>query len=177
MKVQVLTALAALTLSTAASAQLYGVVSAGVSKLSFDCGAAASCDKTDTGFKIMGGYKFMPNLAAEIGYFDFGKAKATNLDIKGTGFGAGVAYHQDLAPNWGVVARGGIAQVKTELSGSTNDSDSNVEPYLGLGIGYRLNKNLSIDGSWDYSRGKYNKGGIDESGSANMFSAGVTFGF
>jgi OOP family OmpA-OmpF porin len=188
MKSKHLIALAVLAVSTAASAQnLYGVVSAGVSKLSFDCGTAPSCDKTDTAFKLLGGYKFAPNWAGEIGYMDFGKAKLSgggaNLDIKVNGFGGGVAYHQDIAPAWNFVARLGIAQMKTKLSGSApgigsaSESDSNIEPYLGLGVGYKLSKTVSIDGAFDYSKGKFNKLGIDESGNANAFSVGLTFGF
>jgi OmpA-OmpF porin, OOP family len=191
MKTQLLTALAALTLSTAASAQFYGVVSAGVSRLDVDCTGASNCDKTDTGFKLLGGYKFMPNLAAEVGYFDFGKAKATfqdpvlgpiNADIKNTAFGGGVAYHVDLAPNWNAVGRLGLAQVKTKLGASAlgssgSDSDNNTALYAGLGVGYKVAKNVSIDGAWDFSRSKYNKNGVDESGNINVFSVGVTFGF
>jgi len=188
MKSKHLIALAVLAVSTAASAQnLYGVVSAGVSKLSFDCGGASTCDKSDTAFKLLGGYKFAPNWAGELGYFDFGKAKLSgggaNLDIKVNGFGGGVAFHQDIAPAWNFVARLGIAQMKTKLSGSApgvgsaSDSDSNVEPYFGLGVGYKLSKTASIDGAWDYGKGKYNKNGINESGSANALSVGLTFGF
>lgn len=187
MKVQVLTALAALALSTAASAQLYGVVSAGISRLDVDCTGASSCDKSGTGIKLLGGYRFMPNLAAEVGYFDYGKAKAAapgiTGDIKNTAFGGGVAYHLDLAPSWNAVGRLGVAQVKTKISGtvsglgSASDSDSNTALYGGLGVGYKLNRNLSIDGAWDFSKSKYNKNGVDESGNINVFSVGVTYGF
>ena len=187
MKTQLLTALAALTLSTAASAQFYGVASVGTSRLDVDCTGASSCDKSDTGIKLMGGYRFMPNLAAEIGYFDYGKAKAAapgiTGDIKNTAFGGGVAYHLDLAPSWNAVGRLGIAQVKTKISGSIagfgsgSDSDNNTALYGGLGVGYKLRPNLSIDGAWDFSKSKYNKNGADESGNINMFSVGVTVGF
>ena len=187
MKTQVLTALAALTLSTAASAQIYGVASVGVSRLDVDCSGTSTCDKSDTGFKLMGGYRFMPNLAGEIGYFDFGKATASapgiTGDIKNTGFGGGVAYHLDFAPNWTGVGRLGIVQMKTKVSGtvaglgSASDSDNNVGLYGGLGVGYKLTKTMSIDGAWDFAQSKYKKNGADESGSLNMFSVGVTFGF
>ena len=159
MRVQVLTALAALTLSTAASAQVYGVVSAGISRLDVDCTGASSCDKSGTGIKLLGGYRFMPNLAAEIGFFDYGKAKASGSgvtgEIKNTAFGGGVAYHLDLAPSWNAVGR---------LGG-------------GRGVGYEASGTLSVDGAWDFSKSKYNKNGADESGNINMFSVGVTFGF
>jgi OOP family OmpA-OmpF porin len=187
MNTKLLTALAALTLSAAASAQTYGVASVGIARVDVDCTGAASCDKSDTGFKLMGGYKFTPNVAAEIGYFDFGKAKASgsgvNAELKNSAFGGGVAYHLDLAPSWNAVGRLGLAQVKTKISGtvsglgSASDSDNNTALYAGLGVGYKLSKTLSIDGAWDLSKSKYNKNGVDESGNINMFSVGVTFGF
>jgi len=188
MKSKHLIALAVLAVSTAASAQsLYGVVSAGVTRVDVDCSGASTCDKTGSGFKLMGGYKFMPNLAAEIGYFDFGKVKATapgiNAELKNTAFGGGLAYHVDFAPSWNGVARLGLAQVKTKISGtvtglgSASDSDNNTALYAGLGVGYKVSKTLSVDGAWDLSKSKYNKNGVDESGNINMFSVGVTFGF
>jgi OmpA-OmpF porin, OOP family len=183
---QLIAALAALTVSAVASAQGYGVVSAGVSRLNADCTGTTSCDKSDTAFKLLGGYKFMPNLAAELGYFSFGKAKASDgaidVEIKNTGFGGGVAFHQDVAPNWPFVARLGLAQMKTKISaaaggGSGSDSDNNIALYGGLGIGYKIAKSVSIDASWDFSKSKYNKNGVDESGSLNAISVGLTFGF
>jgi|KBSSwiStaDraftv2_1062776.scaffolds.fasta_scaffold197193_1 OOP family OmpA-OmpF porin len=186
MKKHILAALAVLAFSGAASAQVYGTASVGVSRSSFDCLGAPSCDKSDTAFKIMGGYKFMPNLAAEIGYFDFGKQTLSgggaSLEYKNNGFGIGVAYHQDIASDWAFVARLGAAQIKTKLTGSlgglsASDSDKNTALYGGLGVGYRVTPQMSIDGAWDFSRGKYNKNGIDESGNLNAFSVGVTYRF
>lgn len=39
--------------------------------------AGASCDDKDTAWRILGGYQFHPNFAAEIGYHDFGKVTAS----------------------------------------------------------------------------------------------------
>jgi OOP family OmpA-OmpF porin len=186
MKKQMLTALAVLAFSAAASAQTYGVVSAGVSKQNIDCTGAASCDDSGTAFKLMGGYKFMPNLAGEVGYFDYGKAKASgggaSLDAKTTAFGIGAAYHVDFAPSWTGVARLGVAQVKTKLNAtlgglSASDSDNNTALYGGLGVGYRLSSTVTIDGAWDFTKSKYNKNGVDESWNVNALSVGLTFAF
>jgi OmpA-OmpF porin, OOP family len=186
MKKLALVALATLAFSAAASAQVYAVVSAGVSQHDVDCSGTTSCDKSGTAFKIMGGYKFMPNLAGEVGYMDFGKTKvsvgSTNLDINVSGFGAGVAFHGDFSPNWVGVARLGLAQVETKLTASVpgasaSDSDDNANVYGGLSIGYRVSKSVSIDAAWDFTRGKYNKNGLDESGNVNAFSLGMTFSF
>jgi len=186
MKKHALAALATLVFSAAASAQVYGVVSAGVSKHDVDCAGTTSCDDSGTAYKIMGGYKFTPNLAAEVGYLDFGKSKATvgpaALDIKVSGFGAGVALHGDFSPTWTGVARLGLAQVKTKLSASlqgvsASDSDDNTNLYGGLGVGYRVSKSVTVDAAWDFTRGKYEKNGLDESANVNAFSLGMTFSF
>ena len=141
--------LLALTMCAGASAQsAYGVVSIGSSKLNVDCTGATTCDSTDTGYKLLGGYKFSPNFAVEAGLFGFGKAKASDTvgntaEITNTAFGGGIAFHQDLAPDWNFVARVGVASVKTKISGtviglgSASDSYSNIASYAGLGIGYK----------------------------------------
>lgn len=179
-------ALAIFSLSAAASAQGYGVVSVGSSKFSLDCSGATTCDKSDTAYKLLGGYKLNPNLAVEAGFFDFGKARAsdatTSATIKVSAFGGGVAWHQDLAPDWNFVGRLGLAQVKTKIGGTlgsvtVSDSDNSVQPYVGLGVGYKLSKNMSLDLAWDASRGKYDKNGLNESGNVNAVSVGMTFGF
>ena len=187
MNKKLLAAVTLLALSTAASAQVYGVISLGTARLDIDCAGATKCDKSGTSVKLLGGYKFTPNLAAEVGYFGLGKASVadagTSLDITNTGFGGGVAYHQDLGAAWSFVGRLGLASVKTKLNasvsslGSGGDSDTNVQPYGGLGIGYKLGKSTTLDAAWDVSKAKYSKNGVEESGSINAFSLGLTIGF
>jgi OmpA-OmpF porin, OOP family len=188
MKKHVLLAAAALALSGAVSAQTYATVSFGSSNIKLDCAGAQTCDKSDTAFKLLGGYKFTPNVAVEAGYMSFGKAKisdsGTSLDVGVTGFGVGAAFHQDLSADWNFVARLGLAQIKTKLDasisgvGSGSDSDSNAQPYFGVGVGYKINKQVSIDGALDFAKGKYNKNGVDlGSGNVSAYSIGLTFAF
>ena len=40
-------------------------------------GAGVSCDDKDTAWRILGGYQVNRNFGAEVGYHDFGKAKAS----------------------------------------------------------------------------------------------------
>ena len=184
----VLAGLLVAAVSVGASAQsAYGVVSFGSSRLNADCSGTSSCDKTDTAYKLLAGYKYSPNFAAEAGFFGFGKARASNgavsAQIKNEAFGAGIAFHQDLAPDWNFVARLGLASVRSKISGtvsglgSVSDSDNNIAPYAGLGIGYKLSKTVSLDGAVDFSRSKCNKNGVDESGNLTAISIGLTFGF
>ena len=136
--------------------------------------------------KPLGSYKFAPNLAAEVGYFNYGKGKFADavdrLEISNSAFGGGIAFHQDLSPDWAFVGRVGLAYVKTKLDAtsgavSASDSDSNAALYGGLGVGYKLSKTTTLDLAWDFSKSKYNKNGVDESGSINAFSVGLTFEF
>jgi OmpA-OmpF porin, OOP family len=73
MKTKVLLASALIALSGVASAQTYGVASFGSSKQDIGCEGAATCDESGTAFKLMGGYKFNPNLALEAGFMNYGQ--------------------------------------------------------------------------------------------------------
>jgi OOP family OmpA-OmpF porin len=174
-------------LSASAWAQPYGLISVGTSHLNVDCTGTSTCDKNDTAVKGMLGYKFHPNWAAELGYFDYGKARATVPGVSGeignTATGLGIAYHQEFAKNWGFVARLGVARVRTRVSGtvtdlgSASDTDTHSNAYGGLGLSYRLSRSVSLDGVWDFSRSRYARYGADESGDIHAFSVGLTFGF
>lgn len=73
--------------------------------------------------------------------------------------------------------------MKTKISGSVDgagsgsESDKNTTFYGGLGVGYKISKALSIDAAWDISRSKFKKLDVDESGTINVFSVGLTLGF
>jgi len=58
--------------------------------------AGFSCDEKDTAWRLLGGYQFTPNIAAEFGYHNFGETKASGggLDVK------------DKASAWELVAVG-----------------------------------------------------------------------
>src|SRR5262245_34656900 len=55
----------------------------GQSKINVDCPAGASCDDTDTAFRIFGGYNFNRNFGVELGYADLGKVTFGALGLSG----------------------------------------------------------------------------------------------
>jgi OOP family OmpA-OmpF porin len=181
-----LVAAAALMLSSNAFAQFYVGAGAGFSRLNDDCAGATTCDKNDTGLKLFGGYKLVPNWALEVNYFDFGKARATvdtdagvaSVDLKGTAFGAGVMLFAAAPANWTGLARFGVARVKADVTAtlgadSASEGQTSTQGYLGFGLGYAFSKNLSIDGAIDYTRAKWGGSGADLS----LVSIGLTYGF
>lgn len=187
MKKCILIALAALAFSAAASAQPYALVAAGMARLKVDCAGVASCDKSDTAFKFVAGWNLVPAWAFELGYFDYGKARATEpglaLEIDNTAVGLGLAYHQELTHGFNAVARLGVARVRTRIGGSlpglgaASESDRHTQPYGGLGLGYQLTPALSVDAAWDYGKSRFSRLGLSESGQIHAFSLGLRLGF
>lgn len=174
---------AALLASPAVWAQAYVGLGIGSADIDANCTGAASCDTSNAGGKLFGGFKFAPNLAAELSYFDYGKAKASGPgaasgEIKATGWGAGVTYVGEFAPQWLGVARLGVARNKADVSGTVGsftsaDSKTSTQPYGGLGVGYAVSKNLSVDVALDVSRVKY----ANEKANVRLLSVGLTYGF
>lgn len=187
MKIRGALALAAIAFCASAAAQPYGAVAVGMSSLNVDCEGAARCDKTDTAFKLLGGYRFTPQWAGEVGYMNFGKAKASDAGVSAeigtTALMLGAAYHADLSPDWTAVLRLGVGQVKTKISGSVaglgsgSDDDTNAAAYFGLGFGYRLSKTTTLDFAGDFTKSKYDKNGVNESGNVRALSLGLSFAF
>lgn len=158
-------------LAGVSAASPYVSASAGSSTVDA-CEGASNCDDGSTGFKILGGFKFNPNMAIEGGYFDFGKASSLGDTFKVNGFGVGGAFHFDVNSDFGVVARLGVANMKGEASASSS-SETSTQLYGGLGLGYKVAPNWSVDAAYDFSKAKFAGEKVD----AHMFSVGVTFGF
>ena len=125
------------TLIGAASAQaqaqanepIYMTTAAGASHLNLDCTGATSCDASDVGAKLVGGYQFGNGLSFELGYIAFGKFRATDgalgLTVKPTAFLLGGAYALPLGTDWGLNLRLGAAQVKTKISAVSGSLSGN----------------------------------------------------
>jgi OOP family OmpA-OmpF porin len=138
------------------------------------CDGVDDCDDGSTGFKILGGYKFNPNIAVEAGYFSFGKASAGGETLKATGLGIGGAFHYDTGSDFVVFGRLGVADMKAKNEfGSESFSDSSSQLYGGIGLGYKLSATTTIDASYDFSKIEI----VEDEFDVNMFSVGLTFSF
>ncbi len=175
-------ALSASLVGASAFAQAYVAGAVGSARADIDCAGTVSCDNSSTGFKLIGGYKFTPNIAGELSYFDFGKAKASvnlpplaNLELTAKAFALGVAFSGNLNDAVYGVARIGVASVKAEATvvGVGSDSDTKAQPYFGLGLGYRLSKAMSVELGADFTKAEY--GG--EKADLRMITVGLNYGF
>lgn len=122
-----------------------------------------SVDKKDTQFGFAVGYRFSPNLAVELGYLDFGKAKVS-ASYQGVGVGAEAqakATHASLIlsapidPAWSVYGRLGASRTDRKVSASASgfslsDSEKKSEALFGLGLAYAFANNVA--GTLEYQK-------------------------
>lgn len=182
---------AALILSAAAGAETYIGAAIGPSNVEANCNATTACDKSDTGYKIYGGYVLpqspLAGLALEVGYIDFGKANATyafglverSTEASAVAFNA--ALRLKFTPALQGVGRLGLAYVEGKDSGvnviglvqAGSKSESKIEPYIGLGLEFAINKQFKLTGSADFT--SYDTG--NDSGSARLLSIGAQYSF
>jgi OmpA-OmpF porin, OOP family len=188
---QIILGAAALVLSVSALAE--GYIGAAIGPSNVECNVSG-CDAGDTGFKIYGGYVLpgspLGGVALELGYIDFGKAKANGAigplsasytsEVSAVTFAA--ALRAKFTPALSGVGRLGLAYVDGKgsatqaigpfgVAGSTSSSD--LKLYAGLGIEYAINKQFKVVGSADFTT--YETG--NESGSARLISVGAQYGF
>ena len=180
-------ALAGVTLSAAASAQVYVGGTVGSSKWNDDCKYTVKCDTTSTAYKLLGGYALDKNFALEASYFSLGKISATSkvgginssVQVKGTGFElAGVVNHS-FTDKFGGFAKLGFARVTADSNGNvpgvvrlSNDTTS-TQPVIGLGLTFQLSDNLALRGEFEQRRLKL---GSDKE-SVRNFSVGLQYAF
>jgi OOP family OmpA-OmpF porin len=177
---------AALILSAAAGAETYIGAALGPSHIEANCDVTTSCDNSDTGYKIYGGFVLpqspLAGLALEVGYIDFGKTSAKTLFVDRTVEASGVTFNGALrykfTPAFHGVGRLGLAYVEGKdngvgLFGVNAKSKSGIELYGGLGLEYSINKQFKLTGSADFT--SYDTG--NQSGSARLISVGAQFDF
>lgn len=178
----VLAGVASCLLSTTGYAAGYVSGNVGAGHIEVDCAGTDSCKNSTTSFKLVGAYELTSNLYGELGYIDFGKARASAGGVKSTvragGLLLGLAYQVPFGENWFGNVRLGAVNMETKLrasalGASVSDSETNVKAYVGLGFGYSFNQNLKLVGDADFSRAEYD----DDEASVRSLSVGVRYDF
>ena len=157
----------------------------GQSKVKDGCsglgGTGISCDDKDTAFKILGGYNINRNFAAELGYTDFGKAKASGLgltdEFKATAWELSAVGSYPVANQFSVFGRLGLyfADAKENTNFAGNFKHTNNDLTYGFGVRYDFSRELGVRGEWQrYS--KVGGGDLDKS-DVDVISVGVVWNF
>lgn len=155
---------------------------------------------SDTAWKIFGGYRFNPNVAAELFYTNLGKfsrnASGTGAtasspsvdfvlssDLKITGFGAVALIGLPVTPQWNLFAKPGLlvwdakrssTATAAGASQSGSVSKSGTSPSFGLGVSYEFTDSLSGRFEWDDYFNVGDKNTTDKS-NVNLFALSVQY--
>lgn len=95
----------------------------------------------DIGFKILGGYQFHRNIAAEIGYgmmFDKSDVEVTALEFVAVGL-------FPIANQFSLLGKLGLANVEVDSRGL---SDDKTELTWGIGVQFDVSRNLGVRALW-----------------------------
>jgi OmpA-OmpF porin, OOP family len=95
----------------------------------------------DIGFKILGGYRFHPNIAAELGYgllYDKASVEVTTLEAVAVGM-------FPLGNQFSLIGKLGLANVDVEVPGG---SDDKTEITWGVGVQFDVSRNLGVRALW-----------------------------
>ncbi|QIZ77960.1 OmpA family protein [Ferrimonas lipolytica] len=110
---------------------------------------STDCDDTDFAFDLFGGYRFNQNFGLELGYVDLGESD-WNDDINrrqsnANGVRLGLIGTLPVNEQFAVNAELGGFYYDAEIETTTIDADdSGVQPYVGVGLNYLIDKNLEV---------------------------------
>jgi OOP family OmpA-OmpF porin len=144
-------------------------------------GPGVSCDDKDTAIKILGGYNFNRNLAAELGYTDLSKAKASGggvtAEIKSTAWELVGVGSYPIANQFSVYGKLGLYVAETKASSNVGISakKTNNDLTYGLGVRYDFSREVGVRGEWQ-RYGKVGGGDIGKS-DVDVISVGVVWNF
>ena len=151
-----------------------------------DCSGTASCDTTDIGFKISGGYTFLPYLGTEIAYVDLGKATADlGGGLSGSITDSGVAiYAIGILPieAFSFYGKAGFTRLDTKVSASASgisgsDTSTNNNFSWGVGAAYAINMNLSANFEWERYKAEFSDLGLSAKDNIDLVSLGMKYRF
>jgi len=140
-------------------------------------------DETDTSFKIIGGYQFNRNIAAEIGYIDFGSVSISGpggtATFKSKAFELVGVASLPVANNFSIYGKFGFYRADSDvnfnipaLGGTGAASESNTDVTYGVGVRYDFSRNLGVRGEWQ-RYGDVGDGATD----VDVLSVGVIWKF
>jgi hypothetical protein len=111
--------------------------------------------------KLLGGFRFHPNIAAELGYgmmYDKGGVEVTVMEAVAVGM-------FPVANQLSIIGKLGLANVDVEAGPFSDDS---VEVTWGLGVQYDVSRNLGVRALWQ----RY-----EHDTTADFLAIGVTWKF
>lgn len=156
---------------------LYLGAGVGASESDIDTGGlTGSVDKSDTGWKVFGGYQFSRNFAVEAGYYDLGKVTfngtvggtAVSGNFDSTAVGLSLVGILPVFDSFSLLGRVGVAYSEQDGSLTVGAATASAKDDLtkltyGLGLRYDFGRNVMVRAQWERFRvGGSNVGGEED---------------
>jgi OOP family OmpA-OmpF porin len=148
----------------AADSNFYAAIDIGRSSVDDN---SVPIDEDATGFRLAAGYQFIPWLAVDLGYVDFGTFEATFDDPFGPpitakasadGLELGLIGRVPLGDKFAITARAGMYWWDSKVvAGGMTEHDSDNDFTYGLGVELALNQTFVLTGAWQ----NYKSSGVD----------------
>lgn len=153
---------------------VYAAAGIGLLESGYECNGAVNCERPRAGGKIFGGYRFTPNLAAEVSYYYLGNFKASegagalaptdvmSRQLRNSAVSLAIDWSNEVFQVLTTHVRFGLAVTRTNGSvtygsGATDDVNQYAtKPYLGLGLSYQFNPYIRLYSGYDVLRNKDN---------------------
>ncbi len=151
-----------------------------------------SCEDSDLGFKVYGGYQFNEYLGAEAYYVNFGEATAdliastyygpvgADVAFEASGFGAVVTVALPVSDKFSLFGKAGVLAWNAEVTAnvsyiSVTEEDDGLSFIGGIGAQYLFTDMVGVRLEWDRST----VGDDDTTGESDvdLFSAGLVIHF
>lgn len=136
-----------------------------------DAVGGADTDRSDTGYKLYGGYSFTPNFGLELGYANLGRFRSGLGELKGDGVYLDGVGTLPLGNNFSLLGRIGAFNGKVDNSLLGSERSTNLK--VGAGVQYDLSQNVALRGEWERYRFK----AFGSSSNTDMVSVGVNYRF
>lgn len=113
----------------------------------------ASCEDTDTSWKILGGYRFNRYVAAEASYIDWGEVTASTATARVSAdqrsYGLAAVGTLPIGQRFEVFGKLGFLHTEQETTSTRTLTRDETELHYGLGAKYAFTKNWALRGEWE----------------------------
>jgi len=140
-------------------------VGAGIGEFSVDAGGF---DGSDTGFKVFGGYRFIPYLAVEVEYLDGGTVEDGGLELDLSGFNLSGVGILPVGEKFSLFAKLGMIFWDADTNGFGDDSGEDFS--WGIGAGYSFTDQFGM-------QLEYQGFEIEDADTVDMISLGASWKF
>jgi OmpA-OmpF porin, OOP family len=113
----------------------------------------ASCEDTDTSWRVLGGYRFNRYVGVEATYVDWGEVTASTntarVSAKQNSYGLAAVGTLPLGERFELFGKAGFLNTEQETTSTRTVTRDETELHYGLGVKYAFTRNWALRGEWE----------------------------